>query len=276
MKSIIKNFSYALSSNLVSLLISSLIVLVIPKFLGIEEYGYFQLYIFYSTYTALLHFGWIDGIYLRFGGYRYEELEKDKFYSQFWMLTLMQLSILFFVILLSLTIGNDENKVFIFRMMIISSTLVIPKGFLQYVLQGTNRIKEYSQLILIEKLIFASMTIFVILNGAEKYQILIVIDVISKFFALTLAMYHCKDLIFRPLKNLKFDFNEAKLNISSGINLLIAYITGSLIIGIVRFAIEKYWDVGVFGKISLTLNISNLFMIFINSLNSLIHLEWRK
>lgn len=271
MKSIAKNFSYALSSNLLSLVISSLTVLIVPKFLGIEEYGYFQLYIFYSTYTALLHFGWIDGIYLRFGGAKYEDLEKDKFYSQFWMLALMQFTILLIVMFLSSVFVQDGDKIFIFRMMIVSSTIVIPKGFLQYVLQGTNRIKEYSQLIVIEKFIFSFFTLLIITGGIEKYQVLIVIDIISKLFALFLSIYHCKDIIHRPINNLKFDFNETRLNISAGINLLIAYITGSLIIGIVRFAIERFWDVGVFGKISLTLNISNLFMIFINSLSVILY-----
>ena len=64
----IKNFSYTLSSNLLSLVISTLVVLIIPKLIGVEEYGYWQLYIFYTSYIGFLHFGWNDGIYLRYGG----------------------------------------------------------------------------------------------------------------------------------------------------------------------------------------------------------------
>lgn len=266
-KSIVKNFSYALSSNLLSLVISSLTVLVVPKFLGIEEYGYFQLYIFYSTYTALLHFGWIDGIYLRFAGARYNDLEKNMFYSQFWMLSLTQITILLGALFVSVIFLKDVDKIYIIRMMIVSSTIVIPKGFLQYILQGTNRIKEYSRLIISEKAVFSLLTLFFILSGTEKYQTLIAVDIISKISALLLSVYYCKDIVLRPVRNFKSEISEVILNISVGINLLIAYITGSSIIGVVRFAIEKYWDVGVFGKISLTLNISNLFMIFINSLS---------
>lgn len=64
----IKNFSYTLTSNLLSLLVSTLVILIIPKLLGVQEYGYWQLYIFYSSYVGFLHFGWNDGIYLRYGG----------------------------------------------------------------------------------------------------------------------------------------------------------------------------------------------------------------
>ena len=38
-----------------------------------------------------------------------------------------------------------------------------------------------------------------------------------------------------------------------------------LIIGIVRFGIERAWDVSTFGKVSLTLSISKMVMIFINA-----------
>lgn len=262
-----KSFSYALSSNLLSLIITSIVIIVVPRFLGIEEYGYFQLYIFYSTYTALLHFGWIDGIYLRFGGAKYEDLDKDSFYSQFWMLLLLQVIFLVITFIFSTMIENDINRVFIFRMMIASSTIVIPKGFLQYILQATNRILEYSQLILIEKFSFGMMILVSVLIGLENFHVLVTIDVFSKFLALLLSIYHCKDLVFRPLKNFSFDFREAKVNIVTGINLLFAFISGSLIIGIVRFAIESYWNVETFGRISLTLNVSSLFMIFINSLS---------
>ena len=74
--SIIKNFSYSLTSNLISFIISALVVLIIPRIIGVEDYGFWQLYLFYSSYIGFLHFGWNDGIYLRYGGEEYEELDK--------------------------------------------------------------------------------------------------------------------------------------------------------------------------------------------------------
>ena len=70
----IKNMSYSISSNLVSLIISTIVILIIPKIIGVEEYGYWQLYLFYTSYIGFLHFGWNDGIYLRYGGKEYKKL----------------------------------------------------------------------------------------------------------------------------------------------------------------------------------------------------------
>lgn len=53
-------------------------------------------------------------------------------------------------------------------------------------------------------------------------------------------------------------------NISVGIKLMFANIASMLIIGIVRFGIERAWDVATLGKVSLTLSILNM-IIFINA-----------
>jgi hypothetical protein len=45
-----------------------------------------------------------------------------------------------------------------------------------------------------------------------------------------------------------------------------ANIASILIIGVVRFGIERSWDVETFGKVSLTLSISNLLMLFMNAI----------
>jgi len=82
----IKKLSYALISNIVSLFVSVMVILILPKAVGVEDYGYFQLYLFYSTYVGFLHFGWIDGIYLKTGGEKYKNLDKKVLFSQFYKL----------------------------------------------------------------------------------------------------------------------------------------------------------------------------------------------
>lgn len=51
-KKILKNFSYTFVSNVVSFCISALVTFIVPKKLGVESYGYFQLYLFYVSYVG--------------------------------------------------------------------------------------------------------------------------------------------------------------------------------------------------------------------------------
>ncbi len=88
-KQFVGNISYVVSSNLTSTLISILIVLIVPKVLGVSEYGYWQMYLLYASYTGFLQLGWCDGVYLKYGGREYNQLNKALMKSQFIYVTLM-------------------------------------------------------------------------------------------------------------------------------------------------------------------------------------------
>jgi O-antigen/teichoic acid export membrane protein len=261
----IENFSYTLASNFISLLVSTLVVLIVPKIIGVEEYGYWQLYLFYSSYVGFLHFGWNDGIYLRYGGKEYKELDKGLFFSQFYMLVIFQIIIATIIFSSSTIFVIDTKRMFIFKMTAICMLIVNVRCLLLYILQVTNRIKEYAQITMMDRILYCCLIIVLIVVCVREYKLMIVVDLIGKFASLSYAMFCCSDIVFRRVSTFYFNFKESMENIGVGIKLTIANIASLLIIGVVRFGIERLWDVPTFGKVSLTLSISNLMMLFINA-----------
>ena len=264
-KHFIKNFSYTITSNLVSLVISSLVVLVLPKILGVDEYGYWQLYIFYLGYVGFLHFGWNDGIYLRYGGKLYNELDKNLFFSQFYLLFISQLIIGIAIVIYSYVFVEDVNRAFIIKLIAFSLIIVNTRYFLLFTLQATNRFKEYSLITLYDRILYVSLIVILILFGVKSFKLLIIADIIGKLVSLIYASYKCRDIVFRKFSLLKFTIAESVNNILVGINLMFASIASKLIIGVIRFGIERTWSIAVFGRVSLVLSISNMFMLFLNT-----------
>lgn len=89
--------------------------------------------------------------------------------------------------------------------------------------------------------------------------------------ALFYGMYVLKDIFFRRYVNQYFwSISETVLNIKAGIPLLMANLSAMLIIGVVRMGIQRGWGIEAFGKVSLTLSISNLLMVFINAISLII------
>ena len=82
---------HALSANVIRLMISVVMTLVLPRILGVEEYSYWQLYLFYVTYTAYSSIGWCEGTYLKYGGMEYAKLDRSRMAGQFWALAVFQL-----------------------------------------------------------------------------------------------------------------------------------------------------------------------------------------
>lgn len=267
---IIKNISYTIFSNIVSLGVSVLVTLIVPKLFGVEEYGYWQLFAFYSSYVGIFHLGWNDGIYLRYGGENYDSLDKNSFHSQFVMLSLSQLVISVIIVLISTIFVNDMDRRFIFYMLSIDLILVNLQGFLNLLLQATNRIRAFSSVILVNRVIYFLILVLFLILGSRNFKFMVLADLLGKGFGLALAIYYCRDIVIRHIVGIYFNFREVYLNIIAGSKLMIANFSSMLIIGTVRFGIERNWSVSTFGKVSLTLSISNMMLVFINAISVVI------
>lgn len=265
-KKIIENFSYTFIANLLSIIISIILILFVPKFVSVEDYGYWQLYIFYTSFISYMSLGLTDGAYLRFGGYEYKDLYKPVIVSQFWFLVLFDIIINFSIAFIYATNSIDPNKSIVVFLTCLAGVLVVPRSLLTFILQATNRIKEYSIIIIIERSLYFILVILFLLIGIEKFEYLILSDIVGKFISTIYACFICKDLVIGKFSSFVSSIKEISINISVGSKLLFANFASMLIIGIVRFCIENKWSVEVFGKVSLTISISNMFLLFINAI----------
>lgn len=264
------NFGFVIFSNLITLLISSVVILVLPKVIGIEEYGYWQLYTFYLTYIGVFHFGWCDGIYLKFGGNDYKKLDKDYFFSQLWLLMMMQIVLSLSTFLVTTFFAPNPDIQFIFYSLSVNFIFTNVRLFFIYTLQTTNEIRTSSLITIFDRTLYIVFIIVILLAGLVDYRWMILSDNIARFLSLCYGFYVCRDIAFRNFSKLKIVFSDVLDNIFVGINLMLSNIASSLIIGVIRFAIQKNWNISTFGKVSLTLSVSNLMMVFINAVGVVI------
>lgn len=265
LRNILENITYTFTANILTMLISIIMTLILPKFLGVTDYSYYQLYIFFISYVGFFHFGWIDGIYLKIGGMEYNDLEKSNYVTQFWMLNVLEIIIAAIISIFALFIIKNIDKSFVLISTSVCGVITILRTYLLFILQSTNRIKEYAKYTRVDRFIYFALVIVFLFLGFKNYKIILYIDIFSKLVALVLCANKMKDIVFGKLNISKNTLLEIFENISIGIKLMLANIASTLIIGVVRFGIQKNWDIETFGKISLTLNISNLLMIFINA-----------
>lgn len=240
--------------------------LVVPKVISVDEYGLFQVFLFYTTFTGILHFGWNDGIYLRFGGEKYENLNKGMFFSQFWMQVIMQTIMASIAFLIVGRVSNSEERIFIFRMLAVYMLLLNIRGFFLLLLQATNRIKDYANITILFRLPYFFIILGLLILKQVSYQSLIIADVAGLGISTAVALYKCRDIVFRNFQDFKSPFSEMFENIRVGFKLLFANFAGVLILGAIRFGIDNNWDDTTFGKTSLAITASNLMMLFINAI----------
>ena len=243
------------------------ITFILPRAIGVREYSYYQLFYFYLSYIGYLHFGWADGVYLRLGGMYYEKLDKEKLKTEAIFYFLFTLAIASVIFIYSICCGLQEERRFIGLAMAFSVINILPISLFLNIFQATNRIKEYSMVIILRSVLFLVIIVVLLLCGISEFRWFCTGYVLAQFFSLCYAFYSCRDIFESKGTPWRTVIPEIKKDFSVGIKLTVSALTSVLIVGVVRFGIERNWDIETFGKVSLTISASNLLMLFVRAVS---------
>lgn len=265
---IFQNIMYAFGAQGISMLLSILMSLFLPKILGVREYSYWQLFIFYISYAGFFHLGENDGMYLKQGGKDYNQLDYSLLNTNLFLITLFQIIVMIVgCVILSINDMADRNRVFVLVCTMIYMIIYNYSGYLSYVLQIANRIKEYSISVVIEKVLFLIAVVIGIITNNALFTIYIILNLAAKCIGLLYSIIKCKEVVFAKIcfsKEVIYDFFD---NIKVGINLTFSSVAGMLVLGIGRNMIDTQWGVETFGKFSLAISLSNFMLQFISQIS---------
>lgn len=261
------NLSYAFIAQLASLLLSILTSLVVPKLLGIEEFSYWQLFIFYGDFVGFFHFGLTDGIYLRYGGIAYDKLNKTLVGSQFWLLVLIQLIISIVILVFAELYVVERERNFILSIIAIYLVVANMTWYLGYVFQATNKTQLYSASVIIDKVFFIMAITALLIMQEGRFQIFVLTYLVGKVFSLIYCIYKGREVLFAHQLEFYETIQEAWANMKIGINLTLSSIAGILILGSSRFFVDNVWGITAFGKFSFALSLTGFFLLFINQVS---------
>lgn len=271
-----KNLAYALGAEGLQLLQSILMSLIIPKILGVEQFGFWQLFIFYTSYGGFFHLGLLDGIYLKTGGKHSSEVNFIQLAVQLKILFLWLVFILTPIALWGLS-NNDYNR----KMVIVSSCIYIilfnVLAFHSYLLQCINDIKSYSLGRFIDMACFICGLIILLIGQIDFFFPYVIVYFVAKLISL---VYYGKKLKLL-WKNITVRINnqvfvEAIDNIKIGVNLLASNIASILVLGIGRWIVDKEWGIESFSKISFSLIFVNFFLMFIQQASMVLFPDLRR
>lgn len=252
------------------MLTSSVVVLIIPKFIGVHEYGLWQLFIFYSGYVGILHLGWADGLFLRRGGQSDTDVDVASISAETVMFIIFNLLIGLLIVSFGVLVANA----YLYIVIALGITVIVAntRTWITMILQSFGNFRGYAINLSVQSLVYLMLIIGILVSEKKDYRMMIAAFVISQLFTCVSGFIQLKKELPNFIsKKIKLDFKvactEAFKNIDAGFKLMIANSTALLIIGVIRFGIQQEWSVSIFGKVSLVLSITNLAMVFINAVS---------
>lgn len=261
------NMLFAISAQSISIILSILTSMVLPKFLGLTDYSYWQLFIFYSVYINFLHFGVSDGIYLRIGGESYDKINKQLIYSQFKLLVIIQIIISIFTFFILSKLDLNGDRIFVFTNLFIYMVVFNAVVFFGFIFQAVNETKTHSLAIIIDKVSFIIIMIILLLSGVRDYKKFIIGYNISAILALIFISIQGREILSQKFIGLKKTINEMIININVGMKLMISAVASNFIVGSTRVVVDKYMGITEFGKLSFSFSIVNFLLAFVRQVS---------
>ena len=269
-KEFIKNFSMVIAGNIFSMLIAVTVTFLVPHFFSSEAYSYFQLENLYCGYIWIISLGWNDGLYVKFGGAKRSEIGCGKVSSQFMALVIYLIASGCIIASIFSSRFETSEKRFVFYMALISVTVEIVTCSVTNLLQATNSMKQYAKITILDRGYYFCFVVMLLFLDIRDFYHLIAVDIISKCITLFIVLYSGRDFVFGKPQDIKQVLADIKDILSIGINISMASYASRMINNIVQLVIENMWGLLIFGKVALTLSISNMFTKFVSAVSVVI------
>ncbi len=262
-KRVLHNLGLGLVAQGFSLVLSVVMGLVVPKFLGVEEFGYWQFFTFISTYVCFFHLGIVDGVLLRYAGQPFESLQHPLLFSQLLAMLLFQAVAGSGVLVLLAFWPMPWQYRLIFSASCIFMLLINTGTYMCYLFQASDNTRWYSFSVLVQKWILLAVTLLMLVFRVDYFWVLVGGNLLAVGGTVLYCLIKGRLLFSGGLeKNRPLIKQELVTNIRVGSKLLLSFISSSLILGLGKLAVSLRWNIESFGQFAFALSLTNMFLVF--------------
>ena len=259
-----KNLLYAVAAQALAFAVSVFSTLVVPKALGVEGYGYWQLFFLYSGYAGIALLGMNDGLVLRLAGRRLAEIDRAAFKGELRVALLLQ-SILLMMLIIGLIVlqGNTERNL-VFLCVFIYGSISNVVTFLSFLLQSVNLAHIQSKANILSRIVFVALLLVLFAFGIIGHFELIAAFLVGQVIALVYLGVRMRAFLDADASTWHIAIRDAIVDIRSGFKVMVAYQANQLIVGFTRMMVDARWGIAVFGLFSFSTSIVSFFLSFIS------------
>lgn len=266
----LKHFLYVFGSQLVVLLSGFVKALLVPLLLGLSDYAYWQIYVFYTVYIGVFTLGYGDGLYLKYGGYKIADLPLNCVRTANAMYLAM-LAIGAAALVAFAYANTDPYRQVIFFAVAANVVIVGITANISLTLQATNQLKGYAFLNSADKVFFTLALIALFQDNFRTFEYLILADIGAKIFVMAILLYRYRHLFIGPLTRFSIGATEFGNSIGAGIQLMLANLMGMLVLGVGRIILEYFDTLDSYAHYAFAVSLANVVLMSVTALSIVIY-----
>lgn len=253
-------------SQAISVAVSLIMGFIVPKFIDEYQYSYWQTFLLYYGYVPILNIGLLDGFALRYSKYNYDELDKPRVRS-FFRALMLWMAIVGSIICITAAIVAEEEYKIIFILVGIGGLIRYFWAYNYILFQTTERMSLYARYTIFQRVVYCIIIVILLVCRVNSFLWYCLAELIGEFAAGLLSTIHNRGLFIGKGISFKENFQEIKLDVAGGFFLLLANLASNFLIGGARMVIQWRWDALVFGKLSFSFSLTNIFLTFVTAIS---------
>lgn len=258
-----------LGANILNLVFQVLTNLLLPKYISVGCYAEIKTFQMYVSYSGVLHFGYVDGMYIKYGGRCMGEIDQNELRLDVSTLALFQvvLTAILFVVSLGMrswTMTASAVAIFFLNMIDCHKLLF----------QATGEFARYARISnLSTALMFTANMGLLIAHCYTGYHLYIIAYVLIYFLVMvlcTVLMHKCIGSRKR-LITWNFSLNSFVENIRCGIFLMLGNFSSMILTGMDRWFIKVLMDNTAFAMYSFAVSMENLVNVAVTPVSTTLY-----
>ncbi|MDZ4476648.1 MULTISPECIES: lipopolysaccharide biosynthesis protein [Bacillus cereus group] len=249
--------------DIFSLVIGLISSFFIPKMFSIEEYSIFRTFGLYISFAGMLHFGFSDGLYVKYGGLRESDINREQFkkYTSFFLVFISVISIL----IIGSSYFLSQNKIILYF-----AIYVLPYQIVLFFQMFYRAISEFNRYVVIQSAINVMNLVcilFVLFVGDNKQAENLIMLQLGIYYLVAVYLVIKFFKANRKIENsYSLKFQEIWKICSTGFIIMIANTISILLLSLDRWMIKLNFSYKVFAYYSFAVSILTLVSVLIGSI----------
>lgn len=250
-------------ANVINLLFSIGTNLILPKFLSVESYAAIKTYQLYITYVGVLHFGFNDGMYLKYGGKSFNELNKSDVLNNLSTLRIFQVVVT--VICIGVSVALKD------AVLLMASIVIFPmnlKAYYQSLYQAIGEFGIYSKIMnTVTGVTFFINAILVFFFKTDNYIYYLIL-----YVALNFVIWIALEFLFQKkagchIRWMVFDWKELVNQIKAGVLIMLGNFSDSIMTSMDRWFVKIFVGTVAFAQYAFAVSMEHFLSVAVSPLS---------
>jgi len=236
--------------------------LFIPKYLSTTDFGYWQLFLLYTSYVGILHLGFLNGILIRWAGKSPEDIKEEVPLA--FKYTLLEQGIVIGILVILVWIIGLQSWEIMFMVLANAFTVNLLMFFV-ITAQATKRFKLITTANIGKGLLFLIFIFVIFLGGYHSYFPLVLATMASGLIIILLFSFDLRESLFSHGGHRGSLFQYGIDNIRFGIFVLLGNFIAILFMTLDRLMVESFFPITEFAVYAFAMTMCSLSTTFLQA-----------